>query len=520
MTRNWWASSPSLTTTENLSKGMLTRHTPCRSWREIKAKILLDRLNSIKRELCEVLVLGVPTGKGMFVLDTDASVVAISGKLHQEQEWNGRTVLRPIACGSKVLSDTEIKYGAPKTEMFAVITFVEKYRAYLGSAPFKLRVDNRALDWLKTYSMDQSYIGRWIVRLDGYHMIIGHRTHDTTTKMPTASAKRQNVMSDWKRSRLTNQKIRMDFHFGQRGLRQTTTHQVTWQVWAPHTRTPWSSRGDGCWHKNVGEMWSGSVGFAILTKPGAAKTDQAWYQPHSLAKQNGERGTGCHAETLWPAWQRGWTAWPWMDGYHAEVDNHRENGEESSSISESGRWTGLSIDSESVSELDSGRCPSEDLVCGVSTIDRYSDCSRGQRWIKTQRNEKSLVGRHEGGVRVELWLFIRRRNIVRGVTLLRVRTGWIFRGDDVETTKGKNNVRESTSERPRDRILSGESRNIMNKSEDDDAESIGSSDDSQSQLSQSWENRSETTSNSDVSEIAIHSLLVEWKQRGLDREMH
>ena len=96
----------------------------------------------------------------MYVLDTDASVVAISGILHQEQEWNGRKVLRPIAYGSKVFSDTETKYGAPKAEMFAVVTFVEKYRTYLGSEPFKLRVDNRALNWLKTYSMDQSYIGR------------------------------------------------------------------------------------------------------------------------------------------------------------------------------------------------------------------------------------------------------------------------------------------------------------------------------------------------------------------------
>ena len=127
---------------------------------------------NIKRELCEAPVLGMPTEKGIYVLDTDASVVAISGILHQEQEWNGRMVLRPIAYGSKVLSDTEMKYGAPKAEMFSVVTFVEKYRAYLGSAPFKLRVDNRALSWLKTYSMDQSYIGRWIVRLDGYHMII------------------------------------------------------------------------------------------------------------------------------------------------------------------------------------------------------------------------------------------------------------------------------------------------------------------------------------------------------------
>ena len=113
---------------------------------------------NIKRELCEAPVLGMPTEKGMYVLDTDASVVAISGILHQEQERNGRTVLHPNAYGSKVLSDNEMKYGAPKAEMFAVVTFVEKYRTYLGSAPFKLRVDNRTLSWLKTYSMDQSYI--------------------------------------------------------------------------------------------------------------------------------------------------------------------------------------------------------------------------------------------------------------------------------------------------------------------------------------------------------------------------
>ena len=56
-------------------------------------------------------------------------------------------------------------------------------------------------------------------------------------------------------------------------------------------------------------------------------------------------------------------------------------------------------------------------------------------------------------------------------------------------------------------------RNIVDKSEYNDAESIGSNDDSRLQ---SCENESETTSNSDVSEIAIHSLLVEWKQQGLN----
>ena len=144
---------------------------------------------NIKRELCEAPVLGMSTEKGMYVLDTDASVVAISGILHHEQVWNGRTVLLPIAYGSKVLSDTEMKYCAPKQEMFELVTFVEKHRAYLGSAPFKLRVDNRALSWLKTYSMDQSYIGRWIVRLDCYHMIIENRMRDKHQNADSLSKK-------------------------------------------------------------------------------------------------------------------------------------------------------------------------------------------------------------------------------------------------------------------------------------------------------------------------------------------
>ena len=73
--------------------------------------------------------------------------------------------------------------------MFAFIPFVEKYRTYLGIEPFKLRVDIRALSWLKTYSMDQSYIGRWIVRLDDYNMIIEHRTRDKHQNADSLSKK-------------------------------------------------------------------------------------------------------------------------------------------------------------------------------------------------------------------------------------------------------------------------------------------------------------------------------------------
>ena len=129
----------------------------------------------MKQALSDATTLAAPNEQGRFVLDTDASTVAIAGILHQEQEYNGKTILRPIVYGSKSLTKTQLNYGAPKLEMYAVFYFVEKFHSYLAGREFTLRVDNQALSWLKTYSMDQAMIGRWIARLDQYHFKTIHR---------------------------------------------------------------------------------------------------------------------------------------------------------------------------------------------------------------------------------------------------------------------------------------------------------------------------------------------------------
>ena len=108
-----------------------------------------EAFENIKRELCEAPVLGMPTEKSMYVLDTDASVVAISGILHQKQEWNGRTVVRPIAYGSKVMSDIEMKYGAPKAELFAVTENALKRRTTLASRKQRFSAVNKNENYIK-----------------------------------------------------------------------------------------------------------------------------------------------------------------------------------------------------------------------------------------------------------------------------------------------------------------------------------------------------------------------------------
>ena len=53
--------------------------------------------------------------------------------------------------------------------MYAVFHFIEKFHSYFAGREFTLRVDNQALSWLKTYSMNPAMIGHWIARLDQYH---------------------------------------------------------------------------------------------------------------------------------------------------------------------------------------------------------------------------------------------------------------------------------------------------------------------------------------------------------------
>ena len=65
--------------------------------------------------------------------------------------------------------------------MLAVVTYVRQFHSYLAPRRFTLRVDNQALSWLKTYSMDLGMVGRWFMCLDQYNIEIEHRsrTHHT-----------------------------------------------------------------------------------------------------------------------------------------------------------------------------------------------------------------------------------------------------------------------------------------------------------------------------------------------------
>ena len=75
-----------------------------------------------------------------------------------------------------------------------------------------LRVDNQALSWVKTYSIDLGMVGRWLVCLDQYNMEIEHRPRIRHTNADGLS-KRTNLYVIKERSLKDNPAVREGFNF-------------------------------------------------------------------------------------------------------------------------------------------------------------------------------------------------------------------------------------------------------------------------------------------------------------------
>ena len=124
-------------------------------------------------------VLAIPTTDGDFVLDTDASDLAIGGELSQIQDGQERI----IAYASAVLSAEQRRYCTTRKELLAVVKFTRQFRhyllgrkfTYLFGRKFTVRTDHHSLTWLVNFRHPEGQIARWLEELSQYDMAIVHR---------------------------------------------------------------------------------------------------------------------------------------------------------------------------------------------------------------------------------------------------------------------------------------------------------------------------------------------------------
>lgn len=116
-------------------------------------------------------VLSLPTKKGTFILDCDASNKAIGAELSQVQNGQERT----IAYGSMVLSSEQRNYCTTRKELLAVIRFIRMFRHYLLGRRFIVRTDHHSLTWLMNFKRPEGQLARWLEDLSQYNMVLEHR---------------------------------------------------------------------------------------------------------------------------------------------------------------------------------------------------------------------------------------------------------------------------------------------------------------------------------------------------------
>ncbi|KAA3671761.1 uncharacterized protein DEA37_0013350 [Paragonimus westermani] len=93
---------------------------------------------------------------GLFILDTDASDLAIGAALSQRSA-NGEVVIAYAR-----------RYCTTRRKMLALVYFLEHFRPYLLGIPFKVRTDHQVLQWLHNFRKPEGQVARWLEYLQDY----------------------------------------------------------------------------------------------------------------------------------------------------------------------------------------------------------------------------------------------------------------------------------------------------------------------------------------------------------------
>lgn len=125
----------------------------------------------LREKLTKAPMLSHPDFSKPFVLDTDASDVAIGAILSQVHGGEERV----ISYASRCLTKAERKYCVTRKELLAIVYFVKYFRHYLYGKPFLVRTDHSSLRWLLNKKDAEGQLARWIETLSTYEIQVQHR---------------------------------------------------------------------------------------------------------------------------------------------------------------------------------------------------------------------------------------------------------------------------------------------------------------------------------------------------------
>ena len=137
---------------------------------KIEATIELEeKFAQLKQELCDSIALRLPDPAKSFILETDASLIAVGAVLKQSNE-DGEY---PTTFYSRALTISQRNYSTYERELFAVVKACESFRVFLLGNQFRLRTDHKALASIFNSTMStSSRVTKWLLALQPYTFTI------------------------------------------------------------------------------------------------------------------------------------------------------------------------------------------------------------------------------------------------------------------------------------------------------------------------------------------------------------
>ncbi len=121
---------------------------------------------NLKDVLCKAPVLAYPDPDSPYVVDTDASNLAIGAVLSQVQDGEEKVIMY----GSKSFSVSQRRWCTTSRELFSIIHFVMvKFSYHLLNQEFILHTDHSSLRWLDSFHDNATDIlTRWLHFLEPF----------------------------------------------------------------------------------------------------------------------------------------------------------------------------------------------------------------------------------------------------------------------------------------------------------------------------------------------------------------
>ena len=126
--------------------------------------------DSLKHKITSPPILVVPDFSKRFILQTDASPVALGAVLKQDMPEG----CRAVSYASRTLTAQERKYSVFELEALAVLFGTEKFRVHFEHVSFDLETDCQALSWVLAKPRTMGRIARWAVRLSAFKFSARH----------------------------------------------------------------------------------------------------------------------------------------------------------------------------------------------------------------------------------------------------------------------------------------------------------------------------------------------------------